>query len=74
MRKKLINYLKENVSDDEIAYAWDRLDEMRCPLAMADRELYDKLMGLIDDFAFDNGVDIDDIYDNYDIEELFKDL
>ena len=69
---RLISFLKENISEDEISRAWNMIDKKRCPLSIADRDLYDKLTNLVEDFAYDK--EIDDIFAEVDVEELFEEL
>lgn len=41
--------------------ALNNMDRMRCPLYMADEQLYDSILEKIEDYAFDNDIDADEI-------------
>ena len=66
--KELDALCREQISmyDEKVAIAWDRIDQMRCPLWMADEPLYNEMLAVVEDYCWDNDLDIDDI----DIEEI----
>ena len=72
----LLSYIRENIEDKDIERAWNKIDRMRCPLAMADPQLYNDIDHLVEDFIFDNNLDDDWLYDEAgtDIEEIFEQL
>ena len=66
---KMVEYVIDNVEDFGERYhkALTKVDRMRCPLSMADCELYDEICDMVDDWCEDNGDDADE----YDVEEIF---
>ena len=72
----LLSYIRENIEDKDIERAWNKIDRMRCPLVMADPQLYNDIDHLVEDFIFDNNLDDDWLYDEagMDIEEIFEQL
>ena len=72
-KQKLVEFLRENISDDEIGSAWETISEWRCPLSLADECLYSKIESLVEEFADDNDLG-EDFVDLMDIEELFEQL
>lgn len=67
--KELVQYVIDNVDDFGRRYqkALTKIDRMRCPLRMADSNLYNEICDNVEDWCSDN----DDNIDNYDIDEIF---
>lgn len=72
-KERLIEFLRENITEDEIGSAWETIAEWRCPLSMADDALYHQIEDLVQEFADDNDLG-EDFVDLMDIEELFEQL
>jgi hypothetical protein len=60
-KKDLATYVRNNIEDYEtrLQSALDRVDEMRCPLRMADNSLYDEIVDAVTDWCDDNDVSLD---------------
>lgn len=71
MKKDLAAFVRNNIEDYEIRLqlALKRMDRMRCPLRMADGELYDEIVDAISEWFEDNEISID--YD-FDFEEIIE--
>lgn len=67
--KDMVQYVIDNIDDFGKRYqkALTKIDRMRCPLRMADSNLYDEICDQVSDWCSDNNDDID----NYDIDEIF---
>ena len=67
--KELVQYVIDNVDDFGKRYqkALTKIDRMRCPLRMADSNLYNEIYDTAEEWCSDN----DDNIDNYDIDEIF---
>lgn len=72
-KERLIEFLRENITEDEIGSAWETIAEWRCPLSMADDALYCQIEDLVREFADDNDLG-EDFVDLMDIEDLFEQL
>lgn len=66
--KKIAAYCEENVweYEDRLEMALSKMDYFRCPLRMADQELYRDIYDTVEDYCQDYSLDFDSI----DIEEL----
>ena len=66
--KKIVAYCRENVweYEDRLDMALSKMDYFRCPLRMADQELYNDIYNSVEDYCQDYRIDFDSI----DIEEL----
>lgn len=66
--KEIAAYVRNNVEDYEerLQLALKRMDRMREPLWMADAVLYNEIVDAINDWSWDNEVNIED----WDIEDL----
>lgn len=67
--KELVQYVIDNVDDFGRRYqkALTKIDRMRCPLRMADGDLYDDICDNVEDWCSDN----DKEFDDYDVDEIF---
>lgn len=67
--KELVQYVIDNVDDFGRRYqkALTKVDRMRCPLRMADSDLYNEICDNVEDWCSDN----DEKFDDYDIDEIF---
>lgn len=74
MNKNLIKYVKENLnaSDAEIEYTIEEMVYCRIPCSVANEDLYDRICGLIDEYAEENGIKVD--YEWSDIDEIIWEL
>lgn len=66
--KKIVSYCEENVweYEDRLEMALSKMDYFRCPLRMADQDLYRDIYNSVEDYCQDYDLDFDGI----DIEEL----
>lgn len=71
----LIAFINENweMQPYEGKKAIERMDHSHYPLEMANRELYDKLYDMIDEFAEDNNLEDARWIEEIDIERVFFD-
>jgi len=67
--KEMVQYVIDNVVDFEPRYqhALSIIGRDRCPLSMADYDLFEDINDAMSDWAFDNDVDEGE----FDIEEIF---
>lgn len=68
--KELDELCRQSIEDYDVkvGLAWGYMDRMRCPLWMAFPILYDEILAVVEDYADDNEIDVDDI----DIEEIIS--
>ena len=75
MKEKLIEFIKENVSIEDINYTFSRMCIERTPLHYQNNNLYNQLSDLVDDFIADNELSEEWFEETFiDIEDLFEDL
>ena len=67
--KELVQYIIDNIDRFGKRYqmAITKVDRMRCPLRMADPQLYSELIDRAEEWCDDNDKDVED----YDIDEIF---
>ena len=71
--QKLYKYCREQMMavsenfDLHEELALQTIDQMRCPLSMADEWLYNRMTELIEEYCEDNGLDAEE----YDTDEVF---
>lgn len=72
--KKLIEYVRKNldVSDAELAFTDEKMEQYRCPLSCANPSLYDRICELVEEYVSD--VEPLDDLDEDEIEEIFAKL
>lgn len=71
LEPELLAYVRDNVDERRMSLAFDTIDHMRCPLSMAEPELYDDIVSLVEDWCTDNAIDPDSIWELYDPEDIF---
>ena len=61
--KEIAAYVRNNVEDYEerLQLSLKRMDRMRCPMRMADEELYDDIINAIEEWCWDNDVNTEDL-------------
>lgn len=61
MLKEIAAYCRNNIEDFEerVQLALKKMDRMRCPLRMADGELFDEMTDTICEWCEDNGYSVD---------------
>lgn len=71
---KAIKFVRENIDNSSIIDAWGKIDKFRCPLDMANPQLYDDIYDLMEEYGMDN--DLPEMWwaSYYDIEEIFERL
>lgn len=75
MKEKLIEFIKENVSIEDINYTFSRMCIERSSLRYQNNNLYNQLSDLVDDFIVDNELSEEWFEETFiDIEDLFEDL
>lgn len=59
--KEIAAYVRNNVEffEERLQLALNRIDRLRCPLSMADSQLYYDICNAIEDWCLDNEVDED---------------
>lgn len=69
----LAEYCKNNIEDFELleALALNNIDRMRCPLSMACPQLDSAMCECIEEWAEDNDMDIDEIWENVSVDDIF---
>lgn len=67
----LIEFVRARVDQREIDIAYDEIDEMRCPLQMANRYLYNQIYDLVEEWCMDNAIDPDNVWGVLDPEDIF---
>ena len=70
-KKNLLEFVREQVDEDELAQAWSNVNKWRSPFSMAAPQLYRQVCDLVDDYAMDNA---DADVSNIDIETLISEL
>lgn len=67
--KELVQYIIDNIDRFGKRYqmAITKIDRMRCPLRVADPQLYSELVDRAEEWCDDNNKDVED----YDIDEIF---
>lgn len=67
--KELVQYIIDNIDRFGKRYqmAITKIDRMRCPLRVADPQLYSELIDRAEEWCDDNDKDVED----YDIDEIF---
>lgn len=72
--KKLIEYVRKNldVSDAELAFTAEKMEQYRCPLSCANPSLYDRIYELAEEYFAD--VEPLNFFDECEIEEIFAKL
>lgn len=70
--KKLISYVRKNldVSDAELAFTDEKMEQYRCPLSCANPSLYDRIAELVEEYFSD--VEPLNFFDEYEIEEIYS--
>lgn len=71
LEPELLEYVRQRVDDRRMSIAYDQIDEMRCPLSMAEPTLYNNIMDLVEEWCLDNAVDPDSIWELFDAEDIF---
>ena len=68
--KKIVSYCEENVweYEDRLEMALSKMDYFRCPLRIADQDLYNDIYNSVEDYCKDYDLDFDNM--DIDIEEL----
>ena len=75
MKEKLIEFIKENVSIEDINYTFSRMCIESTPLCYQNNNLYHQLSDLVDDFIADNELSEEWFEETFiDIEDLFENL
>lgn len=75
MKKKLIDYIIDNVGFDEFEFTYGRMCMERCSLRSVNSVLYDRLEGLVKDFVEDNELSEGWFDENFiDIDDLFEEV
>lgn len=61
--KEIAAYVRNNVEffEDRLQLALNKIDRMRCPLHMADKELYNDIINAIEEWCDDNEVCYDEV-------------
>lgn len=72
-REAAIDYVRQNKtwSDAQEAYALENIDHYRCSIEMADEGIANKIMELLTEFAEENGMDEDWVWDNFTADDVF---
>lgn len=72
-REAAIDYVRQNRtwSDAQEAYALENIDHYRCSIEMADEGIANKIMELLTEFAVENGMDEDWVWDNFTADDVF---
>jgi hypothetical protein len=62
-KKELAAYVRNNVEffEERLQLALNKMDRMRCPLQMADEELYNDIINAIEEWCDDNEVCYDEV-------------
>lgn len=62
-RKEVAAYVRNNVEffEERLQLALNKMDRMRCPLQMADEELYNDIINAIEEWCDDNEVCYDEV-------------
>ena len=62
-RKEVAAYVRNNVEffEERLQLALNKMDRMRCPLHMADEELYNDIVNAIEEWCDDNEVCYDEV-------------
>lgn len=71
LEPELLEFVRQNVDPRRMSIAFDQIDEMRCPLSMAEPTLYDQIIDLVEEWCTDNAIDADDIWSLFDAEDIF---
>ena len=74
LEPELLEYVRNNVDARRMSIAFEEIDEMRCPLSMAEPTLYNNIIDLVDEWCTDNAIDPDSIWELYDAEDIFWEL
>ena len=71
--EEMVQYVIDNVDDFEerYKYALKLMDKMRCPLSMANDNLYDEILDTMREWALYESNLTDEEFDEFDIEEIF---
>ena len=62
-KKEVAAYVRNNVEffEERLQLALNKMDRMRCPLQMADEELYNDIINAIEEWCWDNDVDCSEV-------------
>lgn len=53
---KAVEYVKQNVDEIDIMFAWKYIDKCRCPLRMAHANLANYITKMMDEYGQDNSL------------------
>ena len=70
MKKKMIEFIKENVDMEDVNYTYSKMCVNRTSLHYQNHSLYNKIDDLVEEFCMDNDMDSED----FDIEEIFDEI
>lgn len=61
--KEIAAYVRNNVEffEERLQLAFNKMDRLRCPLQMADEELYNDIINAIEEWCDDNEVCYDEV-------------
>ena len=68
--ENLLNYIREDVVTSDIERAWDLIDRYRCPLQMADDNLYWHIQDLCEEFTYENDLEEDWFFEIPDVDGI----
>lgn len=71
LEPELLAFVREQVDPRRMEIAFEQIDEMRCPLSMAEPTLYNSIVDLVDEWCTDNAIDPDSVWELYDPEDIF---
>ena len=62
-KKELVAYVRNNVEffEERLQLALNKMDRMRCPLQMADEELFNDIVNAIEEWCDDHEVCYDEV-------------
>jgi hypothetical protein len=68
--KNLIKFLRENVNEQDVSSAIDKMYATRYPLYVVDGELNNIIQDLLDEYGEDKGWDENWWFEDYEIDDL----
>ena len=74
LEPELLEFVRQRVDPRRMSIAFDQIDEMRCPLSMAEPTLYNDIMDLVEEWCINNAIDPDSVWSVVDVEDIFWEL